>query len=380
MILGMLFELAPAYGHLRDEAVALADAVRPFAAEADAMGTVHLGVRDALAKSGLAAVVVPRAYGGRDETVDPVAVCVVREVLMGTCSHADSLFALQGIGSFGLSLGACEEQRRRWLPAVARLDVLAALALTEPDAGSDLKRMATTLETRGDGLVIHGDKSFISNAVAAGFFTTLAKEGDGFSLVIVPADAPGVSVTPTPDLIAQHVLGEVHFDHVRLGSESRIGAPRAGFNLVLSTLAVFRVSVAAAAVGLAHAALREAARHASRREQFGRPLARLGPVAQLLADSWTDVEMARLITYRAASLAQQDPLRHLNSSSMAKLAATEAAGRVVDRCVQVMGRFGLVQGSLIEKLYRQARPMRIYEGASEVLRLGIARELCAEMG
>ena len=148
---------------------------------------------------------------------------------------------------------------------------------------------------------------------------------------------------------------------------------------MLGTLGVFRVSVAGAAVGLAQAALEEAVRHTRTRVQFGRPLARLGPVAQLLADSWTEIEMARLLTYRAARMATDDPAASLHHASMAKLGASEMASRVVDRCVQVMGRFGLERNSKIERLYRQARPMRIYEGASEVLRLGIARQLTEEV-
>jgi len=171
----------------------------------------------------------------------------------------------------------------------------------------------------------------------------------------------------------------VRFDDVVLPEQARLGPPGQGLDLVLATLGVFRVSVAGAAVGLAQAALEEAVRHTKTRVQFGRPLARHGPVAQMLADCWTEIEMARLLTYRAASLAANDPAAALPYSSMAKLAATEMASRVVDRCVQVMGRFGLVRHSKIERLYRQARPMRIYEGASEVLRLGIARQLTEEV-
>jgi len=178
---------------------------------------------------------------------------------------------------------------------------------------------------------------------------------------------------------APHVLGDVHFDNVRLAADARLGQAGQGMDLVLATLGVFRVSVAGAAVGLAQAALEEAVRHTRTREQFGRPLARLGAVAQMLADSWTEIEMARLLTYRAASLAKENPAASLHHSSMAKLAASEMASRVVDRCVQMMGRFGLIRDSKIERLYRQARPMRIYEGASEVLRLGIARQLTEEV-
>jgi acyl-CoA dehydrogenase len=160
---------------------------------------------------------------------------------------------------------------------------------------------------------------------------------------------------------------------------ARLGRPGQGLDLVLATLGVFRVSVAGAAVGLAQAALNEAVRHTRTRVQFGQPLARLGPVAQMLADCWVEIEMTRLLTYRSATTASADPQATLQYSSMAKLAATEAASRVVDRCVQVMGRWGLIRGSKIERLYRQARPMRIYEGASEVLRLGIARQLTQEV-
>jgi acyl-CoA dehydrogenase len=162
---------------------------------------------------------------------------------------------------------------------------------------------------------------------------------------------------------------------VRVPADHRIGPPGKGFSLALATLATFRVSVAGAAVGLAQAALEEAVRHTSSREQFGTPLARLGPVPTMLARSWTDIEMARSLTYRAAAAAARDPLANLHLSSMAKVAATEISGQVVDRAVQVMGRFGLVRGSLIERLYREARPMRIYEGATEVILDSLARQL-----
>ena len=360
---------------IRDEARALADSVAQFAVEADALSTVHSDMIAALRRSRLTELMVPAAYGGRFESVDPLAVCVTREALMATSSHLDSLFALQGIGSFAISAGGTEEQKREWLPRVANAEVLAALALTEPDIGSDLKALTTTVEEQGDELVLHGQKAFISNAGAAGFYTVLAREGDGYTLVLAPADAAGVTVEPTPELIAPHVLGDVTFDSVRLPVNARLGEPGKGFDLVLATLAVFRVSVAGAAVGLAQAALDEASRHASERVQFGRPLAKLGAVAEMLADSWTEIEMARLLTYSAAEEARTDPASALTRSSMAKLAASETASRVVDRGVQIMGRFGLVRDSKMERLYRQARPMRIYEGSSEILRVSIARAL-----
>ena len=375
----MNFELDPQYKAIQAEARELAAVIEPLAAEADDMSTVHPGVLAALQSSGLAALMVPAAYGGRSERPDPLAICLVREVLMGTSAHADSLFALQGIGSFAITVGGSEEQRRTWLPKVARADAVAAIALTEEQVGSDLKQVSSELIEVGGRLRLNGTKSFISNGGAATFYVVFAKEGEAYSMVLVPANTPGVSVTPTPVIMAPHVLGEIHFKDVELPAEARLGQPARGLDLVLATLAVFRVSVAGAALGLARAALEEAVRHTRTRVQFGRPLARLGAVAQMLADCWTEIEMAQLLTYRAASRAIDDPAANLQHSSMAKLAATEAAGRVVDRCVQMMGRFGLIRNSKIERLYRQARPMRIYEGASEVIRLGIARQLTDEV-
>ena len=298
---------------------------------------------------------------------------------MKTSAHLDALFALQGIGSYAIARAGTDEQRAEWLPRVARCEAIAALALTEPVAGSDLKGIATTATERGGKLVINGAKSFISNAGFAAFYTTMVKEGDGYSLVLVPADAAGLEISPSPEIIAPHVLGDMTFDGVVLPASARLGEPGAAFRHVLATLAVFRISVAGAAVGLMEGALEEAVRHTRTREQFGRPLARLGPVAAMLADSWADLESARLLTYQTAAAAAKDPADTVDRSSLAKLHATEAAARVVDRCVQCMGRWGLIRGSKIEKYYRQARPMRVYEGASEVLRLGIAARLTREV-
>jgi acyl-CoA dehydrogenase len=364
---------------LQDEARAVCEAVGPFAAEADAMSTVHQGVFDVLAGSRLWELVVPASHGGRHDRVDPLAIAIVREVLMGTSSHLDSLFALQGIGSYAVTAGGTDAQKDAWLPRVLTGEALAALALTEPEAGSDLKGIATVLSADGDGYVLDGEKAYISNGGAAAFYSVLAREGDGYTMLLVPAESPGLTVTPTPELASPHVLGDLTFEAVAVDAEQRIGAPGRGFDLVLATLAVFRLSVAGASLGLAQAALEEAVRHAANRRQFGKPLARQGAVAEMLADSWAELEAARLLTYRAGELAAEDPAAALHHSSMAKLTASEAAGRIVDRAVQVMGRWGLVRESKIERLTRQARPMRIYEGASQVLRLGIARALVDEI-
>ncbi len=375
----MAFELDSDTRAIQQEAQAVARQVASFAAEADEYSHVHQPTLDVLRASDLSSLMVPAAYGGRLDRVDPLAVCVVREALMRASSHLDSLFALQGIGSYAIAVAGTDEQREEWLPRVASAEVLAALALTEPVAGSDLRGIETTLTDHGGEVELNGAKSFISNGGAAGFYTTMAREENRFSLVLVPADAPGVSIEPSPEIIAPHVLGEVTFDRVRLPASARLGEPGAGFRHVLATLSVFRISVAGAAVGLMDGALSCAASHAAVREQFGRPLVRLGPVAGLLADSWAELESTRLLAYATAEAAREDPSAHLDRSSLAKLAATEAASRVVDRCVQVMGRWGLIRGSDIERYYRQARPMRIYEGASEVLWLGIATRLCDEV-
>ncbi len=371
----MNFELDEKYLTIQKEALQLARSIENIAFEADASNEIHPGILDAMRASSLADLMVTKQYGGRFEKIDPLAICIVREAMMATSAHLDSLFALQGIGSYALTVGGSEAQRDYWLPRIAKAEVLPALALTEPESGSDLKSISTEIAAAGDDLIVSGSKAFISNAGAASFYVVFAREDAGFSMVLVPADAEGVSCDQTPELIAPHVLGGVRFDNVKIHASERLGEAGKGLDLVLATLGVFRASVAGAAVGLAQAALDEAVRHTNSRIQFGRPLAKLGAVAQMLGDSWTEIEMARLLTYRAAIYAQTDPGASLHHSSMAKLAASEMASRVVDRCVQMMGRFGLIRGTKIEKLYRQARPMRIYEGSSEILRLGIARAL-----
>ncbi|HEX6451485.1 MAG TPA: acyl-CoA dehydrogenase family protein [Trebonia sp.] len=374
------FELSSRYRDLQAEARTLAVSVAGHAAVADEADSVDPDMRRALRDSGLASVTVGQEYGGRFASVDSLAVTVVREVLAGVSGHLDSLFAMQGIGSFAVTSGGGEAVRKRWLPAVATMDAIAALALTEPDVGSDLKSITTTVTPDDDDLVVNGHKSFITNAGDADFYTVLCREGERFSLVLVPADMSGVTVTRPHQIIASHVLGDVVFDGVRVPADHRVGEPGQGFELVLATLATFRVSVAGAAVGVAQAALDEALRHTTGREQFGVPLARLGPVPSLLALSWTEIEMARSLTYRAAAAAARDPRASLHLSSMAKVGATEVAGRVVDRAVQVMGRFGLLRGSLIERLYREARPMRIYEGSTEVILDSLAKQLIKRGG
>lgn len=370
-----MFDLGERHRKIQEIARSVAARVEPFADEADDCLAVHPGVAEALRDSGLARQVVPAAYGGEDDVLDPLGIAVVREALMAGSAHLDSLFGMQGVGSYSLTVGGSDELKSEWLPRVARLDAIAGLALTEPDVGSDLRAVTTTIERCPGGVRVRGRKSFITNGGAADFYCVLGKEADGYSMVLVPADAAGLRADRGADLIAPHILGELTFDDVVVPEGNRLGVPGKAFSLMLQTLAVFRVTVAGSAVGLGQAALDEAVRHTTTRTQFGKPLLSLGAVAQNLALCWTEVESARAVTYRAAALARQDPLAHLDRSSIAKVCATEAAGRVVDRCVQAMGRFGLVRGSKIERLYRNARPLRVYEGATEVLLDSLARRL-----
>jgi acyl-CoA dehydrogenase len=333
-------------------------------------GTLTREILKAFRDGGLPGYTV--AEGGPD----PVNLTVMREALMYGCSGLDAMFVLQATGGLLLAAGS-DELRSEWLPRLASGEALAAMALTEPGAGSDLKAATTRVRADGGELVLDGLKSFISHAEVADVITVFAREESGYSLVAVPAGTPGLTVTPGPALIAPHDVATVTLDGVRLPATHRIGPPGSAFAQVLAALTVTRASVAGSAVGLAQAALDEAVRHCARREQFGRPLYKHGPVAGLLADSAADVESARLLAYRAAVLARDGAPGALDYASMAKLSASEAACRVVDRCVQAMGRFGLVAGSRIGDLYLLARPLRIYEGASEVLRLGVARALVA---
>jgi acyl-CoA dehydrogenase len=242
----MDFKLEKKYLEIQEQARAFATAVEPIAVEADEMSELHPGLLSALQDSGLAGLMVPAEFGGQLDRLDPLAICLVREVLMATSANADSLFAMQGIGSYAITAAGSAEQRAEWLPRVAKAQALPALALTEPDAGSDLKSVTTELLPGAGGLVLRGAKSFISNAGAASFYEVFAREGSGYSMVLVPADAEGVSVTPTPELIAPHVLGEVDFDDVVLPEDARLGEAGSGLQLVLATLGVFRPACSSA--------------------------------------------------------------------------------------------------------------------------------------
>ena len=290
---------------------------------------------------------------------------------------------MQGLGTYALSLAADEHVRDFWLERAQSGKAIAAFALTEPEAGSDVSSIQTTATRDGEGYVIRGRKCFISNAGIADFYTVFARtgtRGDGraeLSAFIVGARMPGFRVRERTRLIAAHPIGEIEFEDLRVPAEDRIGAEGDGFKLAMMTMDMFRASVGAAACGMARRALDEAVHHAKTRRQFGVSLSLHQLIQEKLAVMQTDTDASRLLVYRAAHLkdsgAEQSTLTR--AASEAKLYATEAAQRIVDEAVQIHGGYGLVRGSVVERLYRDVRALRIYEGTSEIQKLIIAREL-----
>ena len=320
---------------------------------------------------------VPAAFGGAHERVDVRSVCVLREALAYRSAAADSLFAVQGLGSHPVVLLGSDEQRRALLPKVVSGAALFAFALTEPEAGSDVAALATTANREGDGYTLDGKKRFISNAGVATHYTVFARTGAGprgISAFVVPASTPGLAVTAM-QLMGEHPIGEVTFTgcHVRL--DARLGDEGAGMKLALGTLDVFRSTGGAAAVGMARRAQDEALAYAKGRRQFGAPLAELPAVQALLADNAVELEASRLLVHEAAAKKDGGAERITYEAAVAKLFATEAAQRIIDRSLQIHGGNGVVKGAVVERLYRDIRSLRIYEGASEVQRLVIARHL-----
>jgi len=353
--------------------------VRFLALEAPAHYEGDAAVAAAVKGLALYGYLVPAAWGGINAGVDVRSVCVLREELAYRNGAADSLFAVQGLGSHPVLLGGDETQKLALLPRVARGELLFAFALTEPEAGSDVAGLSTSARPDGSGgYVLDGHKRFISNAGVATHYTVFARTGEGsrgISAFVVPADAPGLEVRAGMALLGDHPIGELFFRGVRVPAEARLGPEGAGMKLALSTLDVFRGTVGAAALGMARRAQDEALAYAKARKQFGAPLSELPAVQALLADNAVDLEAATLLVHKAAATKDGGAERVTYEAAVAKLFATEAAQRVVDRALQVHGGNGVVRGFAVERLYRDVRALRIYEGASEVQRLVIARAL-----
>src|SRR5215831_7171445 len=311
------------------------------------------------------------------------AFCLIRELLSYSSSLADLAFVMQGLGTYAISLAATEHVRDFWLARARTGKAIAAFALTEPDAGSDVAGLKTTARQEDDAYVIDGRKRFISNAGVADFYTVFARTGardDGraeISAFIVSARMPGLSISEKTDMLAPHPIGELEFRNCKVPAEDMIGNQGDGLRLSLQTLDMFRASVGAAACGIARRALDESLLHAKSREQFGKPLAEHQLIQAKLADMATELDAARLMVYRAAYL-KDTGAGSTREASEAKLFATEVAGRIVDQAVQIYGGSGLVRGSVVERLYRDARALRIYEGTSEIQKLIIANQLLKE--
>src|SRR5947199_703702 len=310
--------------------------------------------------------------------------CIIRESLSYSSSLADLAFVIQGLGTYAISLAATEHVRDFWLARARTGKAIAAFALTEPDAGSDVAALKTNAQVDSDSYIINGRKRFISNAGVADFYTVFARTGtraDGraeISAFIISARMPGFSVAERTEMIAPHPIGELEFNNCKIPAEDMIGNQGGGLRLSLQTLDMFRASVGAAACGMARRALDESLLHAKTRQQFGKPLEEHQLIQQKLADMATELDAARLLVYRAAYLKDAGDTVSTREASEAKLFATEAAGRIVDQAVQIHGGSGLVRGSVVERLYRDARALRIYEGTSEIQKLIIANQLLKE--
>ncbi|MER2533784.1 MAG: acyl-CoA dehydrogenase family protein [Rhizobiaceae bacterium] len=343
------------------------------------LGTACRAIARSLGESGFFDMVVP----GEGETVDVRAVCVAREAISYQSVLADNVVAMQGIGTGALWLHGTPEQKARYLDPVRRGEKIAAFALTEPATGSDVASITTTARRDGDDYVLDGGKTFISNAPFADHYIVIARTGEapgarGLSAFIVDAGTRGMVTGEPIHLMAPHPLAPLTFETCRVPASSLIGQPGKGFGIAMATFDIFRTSVGAACVGMARRALDETIARMRERRLFGTAMAEIPGVQSKLADMSIDLDQAALAVYRAAWMKDTTGGRCSREVSIAKYAGTEAAGRIVDAAVQLFGGMGVTRGSVVEQLYREVRPARLYEGASEVQKLVIARNLVAE--
>ena len=335
----------------------------------------------AMGEAGWLRAAVPAAYGGLYPTFDVRTLCLAREILAYHDGLADFAFAMQGLGTGSITLAGSDALKARYLPRVARGEAIAAFALSEPDAGSDVAALTTAAVPDGPGHVrIDGQKTWISNGGIADHYVVFARTGEapgarGLSAFVVDADTPGLTIAERIDVIAPHPLATLRFEACRIPESQRVGGPGEGFKVAMATLDVFRSTVGAAALGLARRALDEALSRAGTRHLFGAPLGALQMVQGALAEMATDVDAAALLVYRAAWTKDQGAPRVTREAAMAKMHATEAAQGVIDKAVQIFGGLGVTKGVKVEELYREIRALRIYEGATEVQKIVIAREL-----
>jgi len=334
-----------------------------------------------LGRGGLLAHLVPARWGGGEQATDLRACCLVREALAAASPLADAVFALQCLGSLPLLLAEdADDTRERWLPRVLRGEAMTAFAMTEPEAGSDVGALATRATRDGDGWLLDGRKTLISNAGIADLYCVFASidpgaGSRGIGCFAVPAGTAGLRFTAAQVMAAPHPLGELALESCRLPASAMLGGAGDGFKLGMRTLDRLRPSVAAAACGMAARALAEALAHVRERRQFGQPLAGFEMVQEKLSTMATELTAARLLTYRAAWEADGGASRVTIEAAMAKWYATESAQRVVDQAVQLIGGRGVLAAHPVDRLYRAVRALRIYEGTTEIQHLVVAREL-----
>ena len=338
------------------------------------------GAVSQLGAAGFLRHVVSKQFGGTREKVQARDLCILREELARGDALADTMFALQALGSYPITLAGSVAHKQSYLPLVASGDAIAAFAITEPEAGSDVASLQTTARRQGEQFALNGAKRFISNAGIAHFYvvfaaTTPEKKAKGVSAFIVDATTPGLAVTEKTQLMSPHPIGVLEFTDCIVPQGALLGAEGGGLKIALETLDLLRCSVGAAAVGFAQRALEEAIRYGKTRRQLGRAIVEFQGIEFKLAEMATELEAARLLVYQAAWAHDCDNPDAKQKSSMAKFYATEAAQRIVDQALQIHGGNGLIAGSIMERLYRDARALRIYEGTSEIQKIVIARGL-----
>lgn len=333
-----------------------------------------------LGEAGWLRFAVPAEFGGRSDRLDVRSLCLLRENLAFESGLADFAFAMQGLGAGPISLFGSSELKRRYLPRVASGEAIAAFAISEAEAGSDVAGMQTTARLDGDSYVIDGEKTWISNGGIADLYVVFCRTVDNaFIALVVEPDDPGFAVSARIPTIAPHPLATLRFDGCRIPANRLVGDPAKGLRVALGTLDVFRTTVGAAALGFARRAMFEALDHASHRSMFGKNLTDFQLTQAQLADMATDIDASALLVYRSAWTRDNGAERVTREAAMAKMFATEAAQRVIDRAVQLLGGRGVVSGNPVERLYREIRALRIYEGTTEVQKLVIAGQILKEL-
>ena len=336
-----------------------------------------------LAEGGWLKYVVPKAYGGMFDDLDVRSLCMIRETLARYDGLADFVFAMQGLGSGTITLFGTDEVKEEYLPAVASGKKMAAFALTELDSGSDVANMTTSAEDKGNYYALNGAKTYISNGGIADYYVVFARTGEapgakGLSAFVLDAETNGLEITERINVIAPHPLATLSFNDCRIDKNKILGPGGSGFKAAMATLDIFRSTVGAAALGFARRALSEAVKRTNERHLFGAPLNDLQLVQAMLAESALDIDSSALLVYRAAWTRDTQDRRVTREAAMAKMHATECAQIVIDKAVQIFGGMGVVSGVKVEELYREIRALRIYEGATEVQKVVIAKQLLNE--